>query len=376
MRRKLLFLAALICLDVALPLWAAANNQIIEEYYSRGIYPQLARLLRTLFGWIPFSLAEVILVGSLFVTLWVLWRLGREMVSLVSPDDVPGWLFSCLRRGLTILISIHLAFVLFWGLNYYRLPLADQLGLWLHSAEKEELLALAKELAVLTGEERARLVEDDEGVAILGADQRSYLTLSWLSSPVSISPEAFSAEVTPLQIRAKPVFFSNLMSYTYITGFFFPFTGEANVNMNVPLFELPSTIAHEMAHQLGIAREDEANFISWCHSRSEGVSPEVRYSGSLRALVYVLNAAYDVADRDEYAEIWDCISSGVERDLAASREFWNRYSGQVQAVSEQVNDAYLKSNQQVDGVQSYGRMVDLLLAERSRRLDAHEPPSP
>ena len=364
MRRKhLLLLGGLICLDVALPIWAAANPLFIEQYYSQGFYPLLSGFLRFLFGWLHFSVAELILLLCVFAGLYMLYRLFKELSRLTSPDDVPGWLLSCLFRGVTVFVTIHLAFVVCWGLNYYRLPLGDALGLTILPAEKQELLDLAREMADIVNNEREMIAEDTDGVASLGASPRYWLSVSW-DDVTGAHPGVPIFRHAPYYQRAKPVLLSSLMSYTHITGFFFPFTGESNINMNTPVFELPATISHELAHHLGIAREDEANYVSWRHSRSKHAPPEVRYSGSLRAFVYVLNASYNIATPEEYANLWALLSDAVLRDLAASREFWDRYRGRVQTISEQVNDTYLKSNQQADGVQSYGRMVDLLLAER------------
>ncbi len=66
-------------------------------------------------------------------------------------------------------------------------------------------------------------------------------------------------------------------------------------------------------------------------------------------------------------------SDGVRRDLVAQKAFWVPYQGKTNEVSNKVNDAYLKSNRQTDGVASYGRMVDWVIAyhlnEKNTRND-------
>jgi hypothetical protein len=151
------------------------------------------------------------------------------------------------------------------------------------------------------------------------------------------------------------------MSYTGITGVYFPFTGEANVNVSVPDSDIPATSCHEMAHQRGFAREDEANYIAYLTCK---MHPDVdfQYSGTLLALIETTNALYN-QDPSAFKELRSKYSDGLIRDLGAINEYWEHYEGPVNEVSNKINDAYLKANNQSDGVQSYGRMVDLLLAE-------------
>lgn len=114
---------------------------------------------------------------------------------------------------------------------------------------------------------------------------------------------------------------------------------------------------HELAHVYGYSRKDEANFIAWlsCWFHPDG---DYRYSGAIRARL-----------RDERparcgSRGWRLkaqYSPGVKADLAANRTFWERYEGPAEELHEKANDRYLKANGQTDGVDSYGRMVDLML---------------
>lgn len=151
------------------------------------------------------------------------------------------------------------------------------------------------------------------------------------------------------------------MSYTGITGIYIPYTGEANVNINSTDFMLPSTVAHEMAHQRGFAREDEANYIAYL-TCSMHPDRDFQYSGVMLALIYSMNALAE-NDIEAYKVLRSKYSEGVKNDLRYDAEFWAKYEGKTQEISNNVNNTYLKSNGQKDGVQSYGRMVDLLIAE-------------
>ena len=88
----------------------------------------------------------------------------------------------------------------------------------------------------------------------------------------------------------------------------------------------------------------------------------VRYSGTLLALIYAGNALSE-ADPAAYAAVWAMYSPAVVADLRAYNAAWESYDGEAAEVHEQLNDAYLKANGQTEGVRSYGRMVDLLIAQ-------------
>ena len=151
------------------------------------------------------------------------------------------------------------------------------------------------------------------------------------------------------------------MSYADIAGMYFPFTVESNINVDGPFFTIPATMGHEMAHQCGFMREDEANFIGYlaCKDASD---PLTRYSGYSLAYDYALSALVK-ADRDTAVAVNDGLSEEVKADRRARAEYLKHFEGPVAEASNAANNAYLKANQQQDGTRSYGRMVDLLLAE-------------
>ena len=156
------------------------------------------------------------------------------------------------------------------------------------------------------------------------------------------------------------------MSYTEITGIFFPFTLEANVNTSIPDFAIPYTMCHELTHLRGFMREDEANFIAYL-ACVEYDDIEFQYCGTMLALIHASNALYE-QDRILYDEVRTTYGEGVLQDFKANNTYWSKYEDTViSTVSNQMNDSYLKANNQKDGVQSYGRMVDLLLALRREK---------
>ena len=139
-----------------------------------------------------------------------------------------------------------------------------------------------------------------------------------------------------------------------------PFAAEANVNIDVPVFNIPATAAHELAHTRGFAREDECNFLAYLTCLYQD-DPLYRYSGYLMAYLYCENALYDF-DQEMWRETRDACSEAMLRDLQQQRQYWKQFEGEVQQVSTKVNDAFIASHGVEDGVLSYDRVVELVMA--------------
>jgi len=337
----------------------------VERYYALGLAQKITRFLSLATGVLPFSLAEVLV--WLLVCGGVLGGLGwsvsliRGKISVKRTKILPR-----LRKLLVNLIIvcglIYLSFQMIWGLNYNRVTFAEIAGLELTGASEQELLLLCADLVQKANGLRDGLPEDQAGVLKIEAG---------FAEVREKARQAFSlAAGNYLELGgnygpAKPVFFSRLMSYTGITGVYFPFTGEANVNIDIPDCTLPATVCHEMAHQRGFAREDECNYIAWlvCTSSEDQL---FQYSGTMLALTHSINALTLVNPKSA-KELKDGLAPGVKRDLAYISQYWSKYEGKIEQIASDINDTYLKSNRQQDGIRSYGRMVDLLLAEHKKR---------
>ena len=158
----------------------------------------------------------------------------------------------------------------------------------------------------------------------------------------------------------KGVRFSTALSAMDFTGFYFPFTGEANLNIDSPACYLPSTIAHEMAHQRGIASEQECNFIAIAASTT-AQSPAYRYSGWLMGFTYLSNALYR-ADQEAWKQVRVLLPDTVVADLRDNSAYWAEFEGPVNDAAQKVYDSFLKSSGESRGTQSYGTVVDMLMA--------------
>ncbi|MGI6451086.1 MAG: DUF3810 domain-containing protein [Desulfitobacteriia bacterium] len=359
-------------LGLALAWGTAAIPAVIENFYTLRLAKPAAGALSLASGVFPFSLAEVIMIflgaGLILGLVRFLFLLLKAILLRIKPSlkkarfrsqPKTGGLLSCLYRIIVLLGIIYFSFIILWGLNYNRLSFAEIAGLELQESSVEELAELSGRLIARANELRLSLPEDSRGVFQL---EGGFPTVRALAPKALAKAGEIYPELAGNFGRPKPVFLSKLMSYTGISGIYFPFTGEANVNVDIPESLLPATTCHELAHQRGIAREDEANYIAWvaCNLSEE---PAFQYSGVQLALIYSMNALYEHAP-EKARELQQQYSPQVARDLKYISEYWEKYEGKVEEVASDINDAYLKSNRQEEGVQSYGRMVDLLLTEQ------------
>lgn len=345
----------------ALRLGAAFAAGAVESVYSRGVYPRIVASLSKVTAGIPFAVAEPLLLAAVAATsTWIVRGLRtRER----------RWRRTGLRC-LGVASWLYLGFLLVWGLNYERRPLADGAGLDARSPREDELADVAAALVEGANRLRAGVSEDAGGVFRAGGGLRGVLARApaGLGQAAAASPSLSGFAPPP-----KAAWASGLLSLLGISGIYSPFTAEPLVDAEVPDSDLPFAASHEMAHGLGFAREDEANYIASLACRLHP-DADFRYSGTVIASAYVLSAL-GAADPSAAERLRSVRSGPVRRDLAALAAWAARHEGRISRASRRVNDAYLRSNGQREGVDSYGRFVDLLVAERrkSGRLLAPAP---
>lgn len=349
-----LWLLLLLPIGFILVYLSQKNPNIVEKVYSNELYPYIGTAISMITGIFPFSLGEVVVIlGLLFITSGILWITYKAITRRISYDRIFGY-----AKNVLIAFSvIYFLFNILWGLNYYRLPFSQIANIDIRPATVQELAALCDDLIDKTNELRRKIQVSEDNI-FEEKDYKYILENAYIGYDVA---KNFYLELGGSYGRPKGVILSKAMSYMGITGIYFPFTGEANVNMDTPFISLPSTVTHEMAHQRGFAREDEANYIGYLTCK---LHPELsfQYSGYILALTHSMNTLY-TNDREKFLELSQKYSNDVKNDLNEINKYWARYEGPIEKASNKMNNVYLKSNNQKDGVKSYGRMVDLLIAE-------------
>lgn len=332
----------------------AGHPDFVERFISRGLFRWLSIPISTVTSLAPFSLTEALLIIGcplllIGLIIWVI-RLARKPDKLKRAGRL-------LRRVAWTASLLYLAFMLLHGLNYARLPAAASFGLPVRERSAQELEETAVWLIKQVNMLRPQCEEDENGVFLLR--QGLPVTLKTMADAYAAADDQYP-QMSGTAIRPKGVLLSHQWSYTGIAGLYFPFLVESNVNIDMPEYLIPATGLHEIAHTRGFAREDEAGFIAFLAGIADTRS-DFAYSVTVDAATRCLNALYG-ADKDAWERVARSMDNGAWRDIAANGEYWKQFEGPVQETSSQINNAYLEGNMQDDGIQSYGRMLDLVLA--------------
>jgi hypothetical protein len=337
---------------------------VTDAVYSRGIGPLLASPLSSLTGIVPISLAELLVVGFIVRQLW---GLGTGIAQVRNHDRRLGNALAAgvLRFGADVGVVVALFYVL-WGFHYARPPLEARQQWGGREAGVEEIARLAQEMVEAANFEYAGLtLGADLGrpTATPGRDELlEQLEAGWEGADGVLGPQA--AAIAGFG-APKPLLASRLLDYGLTSGFYFPWTAEANYNAGTPAVSLPQAIAHEMSHQRGYAPEDEANFAGYlAAAMSPGAYP--RYSAYVFAQQQLLGVL-GRADRERATILVRLRLPGVQRDIDAARRYWEQFEGPASRAASSMNDAYLRTNRVPGGIASYGRSVELLIGyARSR----------
>ncbi|MGD9567614.1 MAG: DUF3810 domain-containing protein [Sedimentibacter sp.] len=354
---KRILVLILIPVSLLLTMYARFNLSF-AEYYALKIYPVFAESISFFTSKFKFSLAEFIIIALIITIIICMIFVLIKTITEKSSIYIKNF-FLNMAAALSI---IYFLFVLFGGINYYRNEFTYYSGLEIKESSTKELIELCEMLINDANEQRANLKTDSEGTAeIFDVDynkttERARKSFDNISQKYQVLKGSYPAP--------KPVLNSKFMSQMRITGVFFPFTFEANVNVDIPKYQVPATMLHELAHLRGFMREDEANFISYMASINSGFN-DFEYSGTMLALSYSMSALYK-EDKESFTKLYNMYSNDVKNDLRYSSNYWKQFETKVAEISNKVNDSYLKVNNQEDGVKSYGRMVDLLLAYYSK----------
>lgn len=321
------------------------------DFFNRYVSSLFRGLLAHITNILPFSLAEILIISSPVIIILLIsfavkkytktWRhVGIYVVSVLS-----------------VLALFFGAFTMTFGLGYYTSTLEDRLELEQTEVSDKELVETAEWLIGHVNAEIDNIEFEEKSSSIMPYSMKE-MNEKLLDSYKMLG-ETYDF-IPALRSRVKPIILSKPMTYTHITGVYTFFTGEANINTNSPDYAIPYTAAHELAHQRGIAREDEANFVAFlvC-TRSDDAY--LRYCGYLGLCEYVLNALYR-ADPDLYGTTLEKLDNRAIYEMIAYSEFFDKYRDNIAAdISGAVNDAYLQANN-TEGTVSYGLVVRLAVS--------------
>jgi len=324
--------------------------KLSQSGFYNKFYNLLAVFFRKLTGFIPFSVGDVFYTLLFFVSLNYL-RLFLKKKSKYYVLQLTG------------LISIlYFCFYLFWGLNYARVPLYKTLNLNLADTNTQSLSLLTTQLINKANTLQLKLTKNDTLKVESPYSKKEIL----LKSTFGYSKLADNYPIfTYSNPSIKFSLYSTPLSYMGYAGYYNPFTGEAQVNGNIVKSYIPFTASHEVAHQLGFAPEQEANFVGYlaCINSDDAF---VQYSGYLVALSYTLS---DLRRNDMqlYKKQVATINKGILKNYAENYRFWKAHRNPTTPLFESIYDHFLKANKQTDGIKSYSGIVKLLIAYHKRQ---------
>jgi hypothetical protein len=321
------------------------------DWFNGTVGAAVRSALSLLTSWIPFSTGEAVIL-LLPLALFLVLRLAvrRYCGSWRAAFVYVGILFS-------VVATLFSVFTMGFAAGYRGSTLDQKLELDRAPVSAQELYDTAVILVDNINRETEEVGFGEERFSVMPyslADMNRRLNDAY---DLTVEEYGF---ITHVDSRVKPVLVSEVMSYMHITGVYSFFTGEANINVNFPDYTIPYTAAHELAHQRGIAREDEANFVAFlvCIGSDD---PYIRYSGYLNVYEYVVNALWR-ADKELYYKAVAHLNTEVKAEMAAYNDFYDKYrESTVSEVSGTINNSYLQS-QGTPGTVSYGMVVDLTVA--------------
>lgn len=358
-KERLLLLASFILLSAFLLLQLAARFVPgFGEWYGTTVYPLLTGSIGWFFGLFPFSAGEMFLYLVLsFFIIYGMFHLRH-------------WL-KILNRAFFLVSLLLFLFTINCGINYYRRPFSQFLPYQTGQYTTKDLEALLSYLTkqvnmAEAARTKAARTEAARTEAPLNGEEPGtgrYTKRANIAKEGVRTMERLGAEYPVLDgfyPPPKELLFSRILSVQQLSGIYCPFTIEANYNGEMIDYNIPHTVCHELSHLRGFMLEDEANFIGFlaCIGSED---PEFKYSGYVMGFLYAGNALA-AEDRESYIKYWRELNENTQAELTANSLFWKHFDTKTAKVAEVINDTYLKVNSQADGVKSYGKAVDLILA--------------
>ncbi|MEO9891263.1 DUF3810 domain-containing protein [Aurantibacter sp.] len=332
--------------QILLVKFLATKPEWIETYYSHGIYPIISKLFRILFGWLPFSIGDILYACLIILAVRYLIRNRKKIRYNIYPF---------LRDVLMVLSIVYFTFHFLWGLNYYRQPINKKLEIAI-TYTKPELINLTEDLVAKSNSIHFQITNDTAKAVIIPYSKSEILAMS------KIGYQKLS-EIYPKWNYTAPSIkrslFSTLLTYMGYGGYLNPFTNEAQVNGIMPKFRDPFISSHEVGHQIGYSAENETNFIGYLAA----VSNEdlyFRYSAYTYMIGYCLN---DIRanDQETFDRLYSQLNPGILKNYQEVTDFWMAHENPLEPVFKSIFNSFLKANNQKDGIESYSKVVALLV---------------
>ncbi|MBG6128887.1 hypothetical protein IWQ47_000420 [Aquimarina sp. EL_43] len=341
-----LYLTILLPVQIILIQILSFFPEVIERFYSNGLFVYISKALRYVFGWIPFSFGDILYCVLIIMLIRFLFKKVFKKRLL--------WKEVVLDIGATLSI-VYACFHILWGMNYYRLPLHEILELDDEYTE-EELITVSEKLIIQANSLHLQLESNDSlpihipysKEEIFQKTIPAYDQLHQIFPVLQYHPKSIKTSILSLPL-----------TYMGFSGYLNPITNEAQVNGLILNYKAPTTSCHEEAHQLGFAKENEANFIAALTTMNYD-DIYFNYSGATFALKFCLNDLY-IRNEEKAICLIEKLRPGIRRNYIEVNEFWESYENPLEPIFKSTYDSYLKANNQPDGMDTYSYVVALLV---------------
>lgn len=313
----------------------------VQKYYSIGFYPQISSALRYISSIFPFAIGDIIYAILIIFCIYRIYKFIKNRNKLQRQHRITVPL-----QVLNFFLILYIIFKIVWGLNYSRPSISEELGIGNEKYSVKELVLLGDYFVQKTN------------ILKLKQSKIPTYTIAELEKKSIIAYNLMESKNLVFRYSnpcLKSVLSPYLVSKAGIEGYYAPLSGEANMNMNLPDFVKPYVSCHEIAHQLGIAYEDEANLLGYLTASN---SPDLnyQYSANYEMLRYILFEVR-IKSPEDYTILHDKLSNGVLADFKTEKEFWRKYNGEMFGYMDAAFDSFLKLNNQKKGINSYQDIV-------------------
>ena len=352
-----LIVVAILTLAICLLMFIAGYPHFVERFYSNGFYRAVCFIFHPVFNLFPFSVGDIIYV----LVIGYLFYAAIKLISLLIKRQWNA--AGIFTLGLIIAIQVFsLSFYLLWAMNYYRPSAAERFNLPDSGYTTADLKSVTAMLIDSANRCRSRVTTAD-----LKQDNKTIYATA-VSAVLSLS--ATSNNFHTFKPHLKPSLLTPLMNYMGTSGYYNPFTTEAQIDYDLPVFVKPFVACHEMSHQMGFGPEDEANFggfIAGTRSKDRLLRYSAYYVG-VQEFMFALRRQDSLARK----ELRKNISPEVLNDFKTEREFWLSYESKLGVLSSIFYDDFLKANTQPQGLNTYNQMVGLVMGWYKRKPVAHK----
>lgn len=352
-KNKKLFITLFLVVQILLIAILKIYPEYVEKFYSNGLYIFISKFMRYVFGWIPFSVGDLLYtMAGIYIIRWIV--INRKRII----KDTVNWF---LDIGAAISVA-YFAFHILWAYNYYRLPLSSSLNIEADYTT-EELIDFTKRLIKRSNNIHSQLAKNDS-VKVEIPFTKSQVFDKMKNGYDHLAENYPQFKHHPSSIKNS--IYSTALTYMGFSGYLNPFTNEAQVDELIPVYKFPTTACHEAAHQLGYAAENEANFIGSLASIHND-DLYFKYSGYTFGLRYCLLEIFK-RDKDLYYQILNTVNKGILKNYREVEDFWQSYRNPLEPIFEKTYDTFLKTNNQSAGMKSYSYVVALLVNYYKNRL--------